>query len=109
MRPTGAANAPLSGDISSPAWPPNAQQFGHAVRNHWGIENRLHWVLDISFREDECRIRCGDGAEILGVVRHFVLDLLRQDKTSKRGIEGKRYKAALDIHYAARVLEPILV
>jgi predicted transposase YbfD/YdcC len=86
----------------------NAQQFAHAVRNHWGIENRLHWVLDMSFREDECRIRRGDGAEILGVVRHIALNLLRQDKTSKRGIKGKRYKAALDINYAAKVLEPIL-
>ena len=87
----------------------NAQQFAHAVRNHWGIENRLHWVLDMSFREDECRIRRGDGAEILGVVRHIALNLLRHDKTSKRGIKGKRYKAALDINYAAKVLDPILV
>ncbi|MGK0170390.1 MAG: hypothetical protein ACI9W2_002116 [Gammaproteobacteria bacterium] len=87
----------------------NAQQFAHAVRNHWGDENRLHWVLDMSFREDECRIRRGDGAEILAVVRHIALNFLRQDKTSKRGIKGKRYKAALDINYAAKVLEPILV
>jgi predicted transposase YbfD/YdcC len=87
----------------------NAQQFAHAVRNHWGIENRLHWVLDMSFREDECRIRRGDGAEILAVVRHIALNFLRQDKTSKRGIKGKRYKAALDINYAVKVLKPILV
>ena len=86
----------------------NAQQFAHAVRNHWGIENRLHWVLDMSFREDECRVRRGDGAEILGVVRHIALNLLRQDKTSKRGIKGKRYNAALDINYAAKVLAPVL-
>ena len=62
----------------------------------------------MSFREDECRIRRGDGAEILGVVRHIVLNWLRQDKTSKRGIKGKRYKAALNINYAAKVLKPIL-
>ena len=86
----------------------NACEFAHAVRNHWGIENRLHWVLDMSFREDECRVRRGDGAEILSVVRHIALNLLRQDKTSKRGIKGKRYKAALDINYAAKVLDPIL-
>lgn len=60
----------------------NAQQFAHAVRNHWGIENRLHWVLDMSFREDESRIRRGDGAQVLAVVRHIALNLLRQDKTS---------------------------
>ena len=86
----------------------NAAQFAYAVPNHWGIENRLHWVLDMSFREDECRVRRGEGAEILGAVRHIALNLLRQDKSSKRGLKGKRYKAALDINYAAKVLDPIL-
>ena len=87
---------------------PNAPRLGHAIRSHWGIENRLHWVLDMSFREDESRVRRGYGAENLGVVRHFALNLLRQEKTYKRGVKGKRYKATMDINYTEKVIAPIL-
>ena len=81
-----------------------AADFGHAVRSHWGIENRVHWVLDVAFREDESRVRVGDGAANLAVLRHFALNLLRQDTTRRGGIATKRFTAALDDTYLLTVL-----
>jgi predicted transposase YbfD/YdcC len=82
----------------------NAAQLLHAVRTHWGIENKVHWVLDIAFREDDCRIRKGNGAENFAVLRHIALNLLRQEKTVKRSLKGKRMKAAWDKNYLLKVL-----
>jgi predicted transposase YbfD/YdcC len=70
-----------------------AQKFGEAVRAHWGIENSVHWVLDIAFREDESRVRKGYGAQNLAVLRHIALNLLRQEKSAKCGVKAKRLKA----------------
>ena len=81
-----------------------AAAFGHAVRSHWGIENRVHWVLDVVFREDERRVRVGDGAANLAVLRHFALNLLRQERTAKGSIATKRFTAALDDAYLLTVL-----
>lgn len=78
--------------------------FAKAVRRHWSIENELHWVLDVSFREDESRIRRENGAENMATVRHMGLNMLRQEKTCKKGIKAKRFKAALDTEYAEKVL-----
>ena len=86
----------------------DARRFGQAVRNHWGIENRLHWVLDMSFREDESRVRRENATENFCVFRHVALNLLRQDKSCKRGIKGKRLKAALDINYAEKVSQSLM-
>lgn len=84
--------------------PGNAQLFGDAVRKHWGIENSLHWVLDVVFREDECRIRKGYAAENFAVLRHIALNLVRQEKSIKRGVKGKRLKAGWDNDYLGKIL-----
>lgn len=78
--------------------------FSECVRGHWGIENRLHWILDVSFREDDCRVRSGYGAENLSLLRRFALNLLREEKSCNRGIAGKRKKAAWNVNYLAKVM-----
>jgi predicted transposase YbfD/YdcC len=83
----------------------DARQALKAVRGHWGIENELHWCLDIGFREDESRVREGTSAENLATLRHIGLNLLKQEKSSKRGIEGKRKKAGWDESYLLKVLQ----
>jgi len=75
--------------------------------NHWGIENKLHWVLDIAFAEDLSRVRQGYAAENLAVIRHLVLNLLRQDKRSKLGIENKRLRCGWDAKYRSQMLNGI--
>jgi predicted transposase YbfD/YdcC len=82
----------------------DAERLLKAVREHWGIENKVHWVLDITFREDDCRIRKGHGAENFAVLRHIALNLLRRETSAKRSIKGKRMKAALDEKYLLKVL-----
>jgi predicted transposase YbfD/YdcC len=76
----------------------------HAVRGHWGIENQVHWVLDLAFREDESRVRKEHGPENLAVVRHIALNMLKQDKTTKLGTQNKRLKAAWDQDYLLALL-----
>lgn len=82
----------------------DAKSFGNAVRNHWGIENPLHWVLDVSFHEDACRIRKGNAAQNFAVLRHIVMNLMNQEKSSKLGMKNKRLKAAWDEKYLEKVL-----
>jgi len=82
----------------------NAKLLLHTVRTHWGIENKVHWVLDIAFREDDCRIRKGNGAENFAVLRHITLNLLRQEKSTKLSLRAKRKKAAWDPGYLLKVL-----
>ena len=76
------------------------------MRGHWGIENSLHWVLDLAFREDECRVRAGHAAENFAVLRHIALNLLRRDTTIKAGIKAKRLKCGCDEDYLLHVLDP---
>jgi predicted transposase YbfD/YdcC len=82
----------------------DAQRFAKAVRAHWGIENDLHWSLDVSFREDESRVRNRNAAENFAVLRHIALGLLKNEKTAKVGIKTKRLMAGWDERYLAKLL-----
>ncbi len=82
----------------------DAARFAWAVRSHWGIENGLHWCLDIAFREDESRVRERQAANNLAVMRHIALGLLKKDKTLKNGIKTKRLVAGWDEEYLAKLL-----
>lgn len=81
-----------------------AKRILSAVRSHWGIENQLHWCLDIAFDEDRCRVRKGNGAENFAILRHIAINLLKQEKTCKRSIKGKRLLAGWDNDYLFKVL-----
>lgn len=74
------------------------------VRGHWGIENQLHWSLDMTFREDTLRHRVGYSAENFSRIRRLALNLLRRDKTCKNGLKGKRLKACLKQDYLLRIV-----
>jgi len=84
--------------------PADAKLIGEAIRRHWSIENNLHWSLDVAFREDESRVRRGNAAENLAVIRHIALNLLKQESSAKVGIKIKRSKAGWDESYLAKVL-----
>lgn len=82
----------------------DADRCQRVVRRHWGIENCLHYVLDVSMDEDDSRIRRGHGAENFAVLRHIALNLLRQEKTTQAGVKARRKLAGWDHDYLAKVL-----
>jgi predicted transposase YbfD/YdcC len=84
----------------------SAAAFADAVRGHWAIENNLHWTLDVTFKEDQSRLRAGHGARNMAVVRHFALNLVRQTK-DKRSIKRRRKRAAYDPDYLLQILGPL--
>lgn len=81
-----------------------AKPILEAVRSHWGIENSLHWVLDVSFAEDDCRIRKDHAPQNFSLVRQIALNLLSQEKTTTVGVKAKRKKAGWDDAYLVKVL-----
>jgi predicted transposase YbfD/YdcC len=81
-----------------------AKRILKSVRSHWGIENELHWTLDLAFDEDRCRVRKDHGPENFALLRHIALNLLKQEKTCKRGIKGKRLLAGWNQDYLLKVL-----
>ena len=84
--------------------PLGVETFARAVRRHWGIENKLHWVLDVQMREDQSRARAGYAAENLATLRRLALNLLKREKTKRRGIKGKQLNASWDHAYLLRLL-----
>lgn len=82
----------------------DAPRLQKAVRAHWGIENSLHWVLDVSFDEDGCRIRKDHAARNMATLRRLALNLLRKDTQHKRGLKTRRHRAGWDDNYLLRIL-----
>ncbi len=84
--------------------PLGVETFARAVRGHWGVENKLHWVMDVCFREDQSRARSGYAAENLATLRRLALNMLKSEKTKKRGIRGKQLNAGWNEAYLLRLL-----
>ena len=84
--------------------PSDAQRISRAIRLHWGIENRLHWVLDVTFGEDDSRIRRGNGPENFTLLRRMAISILNQDTSSKRSIRQKARLASMNPDYMTKVL-----
>lgn len=84
--------------------PPAAAVLGEVIRTHWQVENCLHWVLDVHFREDASRVRVGHEAHNFARLRHLALNLLRQDTSVRGSLAAKRFRAALDHTYLLRLL-----
>jgi len=82
----------------------NAQKIGQAIRSHWGIENSLHWTLDVTFSEDKSRIRKDNAPENFALLRRLALNLLKQEKSVKGSLKMKRYRASMDNDYLTQVL-----
>ena len=82
----------------------NAERLLGAIRGHWGVENSVHWVLDVSFGEDGSRVRNGNSAEIFAVIRRMALNMLKQETSLKIGIAAKRKRAGWDADYLLKVL-----
>jgi predicted transposase YbfD/YdcC len=83
----------------------DAKKFAAAVRGHWGIENSLHWVLDVTFREDDSRIRKGHGGDNVGWLRKVAISLLSNERSYNETIRAKRQRAGYDLSYLDQVLQ----
>lgn len=83
----------------------NATLINRAVRKHWYVENKLHWVLDVVFKEDYCRVRTGNGAENLTTIRKIALNTIKRDNTVKTSIKNKRKMCGWDDNYALNILK----
>lgn len=83
---------------------PDPQNIARAIRGHWGIENSLHWVLDMNFNEDRNRIRNGEASENMAVLRHVAINLLKTEKSFKGSLKKKKLKCCMSNKYLAKVL-----
>jgi predicted transposase YbfD/YdcC len=83
----------------------DASLLNKSIRSHWGIENSLHWVLDVAFNEDDSRKRAGYAAQNFSVLNRISLNILKNEKTTKTGIKGKRLKAGWNNDYLKKILE----
>ena len=84
--------------------PPDAQQLGKAIRQHWSIENQLHWVLDVTFGEDACRIRNGFAPENIALLKRWSINLLNRETSFKKSTRQKARRASMDSTYLLKVL-----
>ena len=84
--------------------PNDAEVLADSIRQHWGVENSLHWVLDVAFREDDSRIRKDNAPQNFAVIRHIAGNLLQQDRTVKPGVKNKRLRAGWDNKYLEKLL-----
>jgi predicted transposase YbfD/YdcC len=82
----------------------SALDFFKLTRGHWGIENKLHWVLDVTFREDQCRVRSGKAAENFATLRHIALNLIKKDMNTKGSNRAKRKMAGWNDDYLLSLL-----
>ena len=82
----------------------NAKKSANSVRSHWGIENSLHWVLDIALKEDDCRIRKDNAPQNFAVMGQIAVNPLGKEKRVKRGIKNKQFLAPIANNYLERVL-----
>ena len=82
----------------------SVRRFAEAVRGHWGIENRLHWQLDVTFGEDQCRVRKGHADANFSILRRTALSLPKQKSTMKVGVKNNRLIAAWDEDYLEKIL-----
>lgn len=87
--------------------PPDPKRILADIRSHWGIENSVHWLLDVSYNEDACRVRKDHGAENLSVLRRIGLNLLKSESKCKLGIKSKRKKAGWSTKYLKSVLRSL--
>jgi predicted transposase YbfD/YdcC len=83
------------------------QEYARVIRGHWGIENSLHWVLDVTFREDGSRARAEHGAENLAWLRRLAVSLLKNDTTCPRSLRAKSIKALCDHKFLLQLLSQI--
>ena len=83
----------------------NAEKIAQAIRSHWGIENSLHWTLDVTFSEDKSRIRKDHSPENFALLRRLAVNLLKQEKEFKGSLKMKRYLAGMDNNYLVQILE----
>lgn len=83
----------------------DAERLGNAIRSHWGVENQVHWVLDVVFADDASRVRIDHSAHNLAIIRHIVLNMLRQEMTLKSSLRQKRLRAGWDDTYLLKVLQ----